>query len=171
MEHLVTEVQRLEAAIEVKDTYHHNVTLMVLTRMVKNIRSKQQLKAPQRAFCRWLAATNAMQREELETVREKAATQALEGGGPAQVEELKQLEAENKALLQELQREPPTRGGVMATAAQGGTCRGASGPAAFLSFMIKLLLVVGVFMVLQHHFAFLGEGSHSCYIDSPRITM
>lgn len=166
MERLVDEVHRLEAAEKELRELKYNESLFVLKRVTHNVLAKQQLKTKQRAICRWLTAVNAMQGEELVAVREQAAKQG------AQAEELKQLEGENKALLEELQREPPTRGGVMAGAAPGGTAaRGGSGVVSFLSSLLKLFLIVGFLMFLQQHFAMIGGGSSYCYMETARITM
>lgn len=166
MERLVDEVHRLEEADKELRLKKYNESLFVLKRVTHNVLAKQQLKTKQRAICRWVTAVNAMQGEELVAVRDQAAKQAV------QAEEIKQLEGENKALLEELQREPPTRGGVMAGAAPGGTAgRGGSGVVSFLSSLFKLFFVVGLLMLLQQHFAMLGGGGSYCYIETARITM
>ena len=166
MERLVDEVHRLEVAEKELRLKKYNESLFVLKRVTHNVLAKQQLKTKQRAICRWLTAVNAMQQEELVVVREQAAKQAAQAG------EIKQLEGENKALLEELQREPPTRGGLMAGAARGGpAARRGSGVTSFLSSLFKLFLVVGFLMFLQQHFAVLGGSSSYCYMDTVRITM
>jgi len=166
VERLVDEVHRLEVAEKELRLKNYNQSLFMLKRVTHNVMAKQQLKTKQRAICRWVTAVNAMQGEELVAVREQAAKQA------AQAKEIKQLEGENKALLEELQREPPTRGGVMAGAARGGPAvRGGSGVTSFLSSLFKLFIVVGFLMFLQQYFAVLGGSSSYCYMDTVRITM